>query len=429
MAYGDFVNSTALTIGTAASTWSIPTNSSIEGGAAFVVGLGPSSGVTVSTITDNTTNVYRLAARCPSPRPAGAELWWTAGISSASTRISVTLSGASSGSIAVGQFRGLSTANARAEFNSSAINVNSTTHGSGEITSSGLCITYARLNASTLGLTKEGAGWSTWTDTGAAVRSFGMYQLNAGPTTVSGAFTTDSNAQHASVSAIFVDTATAPVWQSVGTSPAGNLDNVVVTAPSGIADGDILLAEMYAEPSTQIISPPAGFSSVVAVTNEAANFRMEIYWKRAAGESGNYTFTESGNTWGAGSISRISGAISTGNPINVVGTGDTGSGLGSSASAITPTLPESLLIFLQQGFNGIARTPPAGMDENVEAANGAYWATVQKASSGGTGKKVAALASTETWTCVLLAIDSTAPAVGGGGGFFWSPTFCVLGVQ
>ena len=73
-----FINSTALTFGTAASTWSIPTHSSRLGGAAFIIGLGPaSSAVTISTVTDNAGNVYLRAVARDTPRPAaGAEIWY-----------------------------------------------------------------------------------------------------------------------------------------------------------------------------------------------------------------------------------------------------------------------------------------------------------------------------------------------------------------
>lgn len=205
-----FINSTSLTIGTAASTWSIPTNSSLLGGAAFIVGIGAAStAVTVSTVTDNVGSLYLLAVRSPATKSAHAEIWYATNCSSLSTRISVTLSGASSGSIAVGQFSGISTANALLNTVSSNGTANSTTHSAAEFTpsqSSAVVVSYARLTASSIGTVTAQGGMTIWASTAAAVRQVGMYIIQAAASTVSGSFTTSSNCIHAAVMAAFSDT-------------------------------------------------------------------------------------------------------------------------------------------------------------------------------------------------------------------------------
>lgn len=216
-----FVNSTALTIGTAASTWSIPTHSSKAGGAAFIVGLGPaSSAVTVSTITDNAGNVYKLAVRRDTPKPAAsAELWYASNISSASTRVSVTLSGTSSGSMAVGQWTGVSTGTPLLETGSSANAANSSVHSASQITPSSanaLVVAFSRVTASTIVPTALDGGMSAWVSTLAAVRTVGSYIIQTVPSTATGqwrtaAATSTGLCMHAAVIAAFSDTATAPV--------------------------------------------------------------------------------------------------------------------------------------------------------------------------------------------------------------------------
>ena len=216
-----FINSTALTIGTAASTWSIPTHSSRAGGAAFIVGLGPaSSAVTVSTVTDNTTNVYRLAVRQGTPKPAAsAELWYVSAISSASTRVSVTLSGNSSGSLAVGQWSGVSTGNPVHMTGSTAITANSTVHRAAEITptSNGtLIVAFHRANVSTISPTAVDNSFSQWVTTGGAVRTMGLYAIQGTASTASGQWRTNAagtsgGCQHSGVIASFSDTADAVV--------------------------------------------------------------------------------------------------------------------------------------------------------------------------------------------------------------------------
>ena len=206
-----FINSTGRTIGTAASTWSIPTHSSREGGAALFVGLGlASSAVTITGVTDNSGNAYALAMRRGTAKPAaGAELWYATNCSSASTRVSITLSGASSGSLGLGQFRGVSTANALLETGSSAITANSTSHGASQITPSEantLVLSFARLTASSVGSVTNLGGMTTWLSSGQAVRCHGMYIIQGAASTCTGSFTTSSNAMHASVIASFSDT-------------------------------------------------------------------------------------------------------------------------------------------------------------------------------------------------------------------------------
>lgn len=221
-----FVNSTAMTYGTAASTWSIPTHTSIAGGAAFVVGLGPaSSAVTVSTVTDNTTNVYKLAVRRDSPKPAAsAELWYVANISSLSTRISVTLSGTSSGAMAVGQFTGVSTANALGVTGSSAVTANSSVHSASEITptaANSLVVMFSRVTASTLAPTAFDDSFLPWTSTGFFGRTVGLYKIQGAASTATGQWRSGAGAStglvmHSAVIAAFGDTVTPPVGGGMG---------------------------------------------------------------------------------------------------------------------------------------------------------------------------------------------------------------------
>lgn len=206
-----FVQSSGVTIGTAASTWSIPIGaSSMVGGGLMVIGVGVgTSGVTVSTITDNTTNVYLKAVARGSPRPtAGAELWYANGFSTASTRVSVTLSGNDSGALAYGEFVGISTGTPLGPTGSSAITANSTSHSVSEITptSSNVVISFARLTASTIGTITNNANYNTWISTNTIARTFGAYWIQSTASTATGPFTTSSNCQHAAVIAAFYDT-------------------------------------------------------------------------------------------------------------------------------------------------------------------------------------------------------------------------------
>lgn len=207
-----FLNSTAATIATAASTWSIQPNSSIEGGAGFVLGFGlASTAVSVSTVTDNAGNVYRRAVAAPGTKVVGAEMWYATNISSASTRISVTLSGNSTGTIGLLQARGISTGSPLSGTASSNVTANSTVWSAGEFTptrANCIAVSYELLSFSTAGTITNQGGMTTWvstTSTGAP-RTHGMYIIQGAASTVSGSFTTSSRGFGSGVIAAFSDT-------------------------------------------------------------------------------------------------------------------------------------------------------------------------------------------------------------------------------
>jgi hypothetical protein len=204
-----FVNSTGATIATAASTWSLALPL-VTAGSAVCIGIGVgTSGTTVSTVTDNSGATWIKAIARATPRPAaGAELWYAVNVAATSTRVSVTLSGSDSGSIASACFTGFSTGNPLAATNSSAITANSTLHGAAKVTplTTGVAIAFSRLTASSLGTVTTGASYTPWISTNTCVRTFGQYWIQTTPSTTSGNYNTSSNAQHASVIAYFNDT-------------------------------------------------------------------------------------------------------------------------------------------------------------------------------------------------------------------------------
>lgn len=219
-----FINSTGLTIGTAASTWSIATPSSMHGGAMFAVVIGTASSlVTIASMTDNTTNVYQVAVSRNGLGPAnvGVHLWYCMNGSSLSTRISVTLSTTSSGAIGFGQWNGVSTANALGVINSSAVQSNSTSHGAAEITpitDNQVVISAARLNASTIGTITNLGGMTTWLSTANFARMHCMYIIQTTASTCTGSFTTSSNCQHCACIAAFSDTFVVPPFSYAPTN-------------------------------------------------------------------------------------------------------------------------------------------------------------------------------------------------------------------
>lgn len=81
-----------------------------------------------------------------------------------------------------------------------------------------------------------------------------------------------------------------PSFVSVSNTRAGD-NSVIVTAPSGIQNGDLLIAVAYLSATAETITLPSGFTSVEYDTTAAPLLR--VGYKIASNESGNYTFSYS----------------------------------------------------------------------------------------------------------------------------------------
>ena len=208
-----------------------------------------------------------------------------------------------------------------------------------------------------------------------------------------------------------------PVYQAMGTATGGSGDTVTITAPASIADNDILIATVYAEPETQAISGPAGFASFARVERTGAEAHaMELFWKRAASESGNYAFTETGNAWGDGTIARISGCVTTETPIGAVGTDNSGTLSPTTANGLTTLTDASLLCYVHTVFDGQnTLTVPTGMTQRYDNDN-EYLATEDRATAGATGDRQAVI-NPDDWCAVLFELKSVAV----GGATAWGP--------
>lgn len=95
------------------------------------------------------------------------------------------------------------------------------------------------------------------------------------------------------------------------TSSASNWggNSVTVTAPSGIQNGDVLLAFVGSLDNAGM-TPPSGFTLIISQTN--ATRSIYCYYKVASSESGNYTFTNTTSGKAASAaMYRVTGNTST----------------------------------------------------------------------------------------------------------------------
>lgn len=217
-----------------------------------------------------------------------------------------------------------------------------------------------------------------------------------------------------------------PVHQSVGAvlfQAAGV--TAVLAAPAGIVDGELLIAHFDFSNGGSVPSL-AGWTAETAYTNIENGRQSVRLWKRASGESGNYTFTVP-NVPVSGFITRTSGAKATGSPFS--GTGNTGSmqatgytndanTTNNAAGALTPLDNESLICAWWIGLDATAADYlPVSLIERVNAKDSVTTFLSQHLAT-----FAQATAAAVDVNCTLNGgfrtahVYAIAPASGGGGG-------------
>ncbi len=207
----------------------------------------------------------------------------------------------------------------------------------------------------------------------------------------------------------------APVVQSVAHTN-GSSNNVVISAPSGIQNGDLLIAAIVAEGGS--IATPSGWTSLLG------GAQQKVFWKLAASESGSYTFTCGAAAGIGGYILRINGNDG-GTPINASNSGSGGSASSYSITGITTTVDACLLI--QTIFALTSRTITSGpavannnpsWTNNINADDGNAEAIEYDGvftTAGATGNATGTFSGATAWVVGIIAIAPVQPSKNTGG--------------
>lgn len=193
--------------------------------------------------------------------------------------------------------------------------------------------------------------------------------------------------------------------------------NTTLAAPSGLADNDILLAGIFVGKSgtAPSVAAPSGFTALTgsptSVTDAYGfNGKLNVFWKRAASESGSYTFSHSSAS-SQGLLLAISGAVTSGSPIDA-SSNNTGLGQTSTATGVTTTVPNDLLLYIAHDWEGAgALSPPSGFTEIFDSL--IYSARMSQATAGASGSKTQTNGNLygEPWAAWLIAIKPPSAAV------------------
>jgi len=153
--------------------------------------------------------------------------------------------------------------------------------------------------------------------------------------------------------------------------PAGTQSSLTINLPAGTASGDVLVAAIAVKPSSVTITPPAGWTSINRVGQSAgdSNSQEIFYHVASASEPASYSWTFSAPpVSAAGGIVSYRGADTTA-PVDVYSGNVTPSGTSHTATGVTTTAANDMIISSHSFSSSETWTPPAGMTEEVDIAS------------------------------------------------------------
>lgn len=196
---------------------------------------------------------------------------------------------------------------------------------------------------------------------------------------------------------------------------------ITINKPSGVADGDLMLAMItWASATVTVSAAPAGWTHIRTTTGGGANnVSLATYWKIASGEGASYQWTISGAVQNSGAIWRITGAH--GSAPADANTGNSAQGqpiIGSAATTAYNDELVCLVVGLTSDEFGISFPTPSGYTAHnliVNAGAACFFACEKiQAGAGTTGAptiNVSAALSTNWWAAQIVTFRPPDPSV------------------
>jgi hypothetical protein len=189
----------------------------------------------------------------------------------------------------------------------------------------------------------------------------------------------------------------------------------VMSAPSGTAVGDLLVASVDAA-GTTAITPPAGWTALIVGAGAATYSNVHYRVATAADVAGaSYTWTLGSSRKAVGRMFSYVGVDAT-----AVGTPATNGSSGTTITfnSVTTSAANSLVLLGAATFNAagtISLTPPAGTTTRTNlATSGAgsqlrsYSGDFVQAAAGATGSKTGSIAPSSPWGTAMIALKPAA---------------------
>ncbi|HSX05827.1 MAG TPA: hypothetical protein VLF69_05130 [Candidatus Saccharimonadales bacterium] len=203
-------------------------------------------------------------------------------------------------------------------------------------------------------------------------------------------------------------------FRSVSTATQASAASVVVNKPTGTSLGDVLIAyfTVYPGATTVTLPAPTGWTPIGSLTSytTADQIYSQAFYKVAGGsEPSSYTFTSTVAKPCDISVAAYTG-VDTNNPVDV-SSGNSGSSTTPTATAVTTTNANEMLLFLTSGFSGSISSGPANMTQRAsyDSTKNYTYDIVQVAASS-SGAITATRSGSDSWTVNLVALKPASVA-------------------
>lgn len=192
---------------------------------------------------------------------------------------------------------------------------------------------------------------------------------------------------------------------------------VVVTKPTGVVDGDLLVAIQIADSdgTAAALTAPTGWTSAASITPTAMG-PAKVWTKTAASEGTSYSF--GGGATSASEVAILAFTAGTWNTTTPLASITWGGSTTSSTSHVAPSITgvaggELVCAFASQG-GALTRTAPSGMTERTDSSVSS-WAslettTLDLAAAGATGTKTATASASLSYASLSFLVSPAAGA-------------------
>jgi hypothetical protein len=204
---------------------------------------------------------------------------------------------------------------------------------------------------------------------------------------------------------------------STGTASVGN---ITVTKPSGVVDGDFLIAIAWSDDALVHPTAPAGWTAVGTAQSVSGVGVGKVWTQVAASEPASEVWTGSGSATSIVHVLACTGADTTGLDAGPTWANSATASTTRTAAAVSPAGADDLLIVsfasLVNNAGADGYTVPSGMTEQYDggdATNPYYSSALDTqilAASGSTGTRVSTATRSSKWQAVTLAVKSAAAA-------------------
>lgn len=207
---------------------------------------------------------------------------------------------------------------------------------------------------------------------------------------------------------------------SAGNTTSGASGDVVITKPAGVANGHLMVVNIYAEPDTNTFDTvPSGWSAVGGIANTGA-FKLWQYWKIADSEPSSWTWSlTTGSQWYEATFAAFTGGSGSGAFVDVAGTGAQADGAltgSQTAPSVTTTANNSLVVFCYGNFSGSNVSTLTGFATNLAISfGGCTIAYATQGTAGATGTTNPTGMGSEDYAAIHIAFLETGAGGGGGG--------------